>query len=102
VANGDVARKAVQVSLVEALGYQPQGDVAVEAPAVRRGDSRALLAPVLQREEAKKGEPGYILAGCVDAYDPACFSHRASHRLSPAWGKDSGPTPTTLVDCRAP
>jgi hypothetical protein len=45
----------------------------VEPAAVGAGDARALLAPVLEGEDAKKGKPGYILTGSINPEDATGF-----------------------------
>jgi hypothetical protein len=61
VPDGDVAGEALEIGLVEGLVHEPHARVDAHSRAVGGGDSSALLAAMLQREETKKGNPGYVL-----------------------------------------
>ena len=74
---GDVPGQAFQVLLTEDVGDEALVGEVAERPPVRGGDARALLAPVLQGEQAVEGDlRGFVSGGAgeVCANDPACFA----------------------------
>ena len=70
VAYGDVTGEPLQVLLAEGLGHKAHGGVVFDSLAVADGYARALLAPVLKREEAKEGNSGYVIPRGVHPYNP--------------------------------
>jgi hypothetical protein len=67
VPNGEVPGKSLEIVLSECLRNQPKAGVACDPVTVRGGDTRTLLATVLQRIQTEEGDPGYIFSGCIDA-----------------------------------
>ncbi len=71
VADRDLAAQAVELLLVEHLRDEAEVAHPREATALGDGDSRRLLAAVLEREEAEVREPRDVVAGRVHAEDSA-------------------------------
>src|SRR4051812_32178082 len=67
VAHREVTLKGLKCTLVEYLGNQAHVFEYQDVLAIRRGDTGALLAAVLERVEAKIGQLGDLLAGGVHA-----------------------------------
>ena len=73
VTDGYVAGEPFQVLLAEGLGHKAHGAVVFEGLAVADGNAGALLPPVLEREEAKEGNTGYIFTRGVYPDNPTLF-----------------------------
>jgi hypothetical protein len=71
VPDGHLAGQAAELLLTEDLRYEAHVAERGDAPFVRDGDPRRLLAAMLQREEPEVGEARDVAAGSVDTEDPA-------------------------------
>src|SRR6185312_14283297 len=98
VADRDVALEAGKARLVEHLADEAHVFHRGDARAVRNGDAGALLAPVLQREEAEEGRAGDVAVGPagrrVDAED-------AAHQAPPSMIRGSAPSYRSIASARA-
>jgi hypothetical protein len=71
VADRHVALQRAQLLLVEHLADQPLVAHGHDVAALRGGDARRLLPAVLEGVQGEVGQPGDVVAGGVDAEDPA-------------------------------
>ena len=71
MADRDLAAQAAELLLVEDLGDEAEVAQPGQAPVLGDGDSRRLLAAVLQREQAEVRQPGDVAVGRIDAENAA-------------------------------
>ncbi len=69
MADRDLAVQAAELLLVEDLRDEAEIAQPGQATVLGDGDSRRLLAAVLEREQAEVREPRHVAVGCVDAED---------------------------------
>ena len=65
--NGGMTLQHAKIIFAEGLADQSEMRMRDDSLTVRGGDAGAFLAPVLERVETEKGQPGDILTGSVDA-----------------------------------
>jgi len=75
MSDGDIATELAQYRFIEGLGDQPHLGVIVNMLPIGGGDAGTLLAAVLEGIEAEEGEPGHILARCINPKKGTAFLH---------------------------
>ena len=73
MAHGQGSRQLVQDGFIEHMGHQSHILVQMHAIAVKCGNARGFLAPMLKRKQTKIGQSGHVFGGSIDAKDPTGF-----------------------------
>jgi len=71
--NRDMTRQHAEVIFAKGLTDQSKVSMGDDTPAIRRGNARAFLAPVLQCVKTEKGQARNVLSGRMNAEDAALF-----------------------------
>ena len=97
----DVARQRLQLLFAEDVSNEPHVAHDREATGVRDGDSRRLLAAMLERVEAEVGKPRDVALVRADPEDAAHQSSASQARRSSSTGTPRTSEPPTTPIRRA-